>query len=68
VIAAEHYSQRVDAGVDFNVADYERLGFTKPNLDWPRYAPIRTAIKQHFQFEPKAFQVSPITDIIKGEK
>jgi superfamily II DNA helicase RecQ len=67
-MAAEHYSQSAAAGVDFDVADYERVDFTKLNLDLPRYAPIRADVRRHFGFEPKAFQVSAIADIIEGEK
>jgi len=67
-MAAEYYSQSMAAGVDFDVADYECLDFTKLNLDLPRYAPIHAAVQHHFGFEPKAFQVSTIADIIEGEK
>jgi superfamily II DNA helicase RecQ len=67
-MAADDYSQSAEAGVDFDVGDYDRVDSTMLNLDSLRDAPIRGAVPRHFGLEPKTFQVSAIADVIEGEK
>jgi len=66
-MAAEQ-SESAAMGVDFDVTDYDCVDFTNLNLDVSQYTQIHTAVQLHFRSQAKAFQVSAIADVIKGEK
>jgi len=68
VMAAKHYSQSAVAGTDFDDTDDECVNCLQLNWDLMQFAPICAVIGLYFVFQPNAFPVSTIADIMKRER